>query len=159
MVLPGGLQRGDGPPVEGVFQGNDGGPALAVLLIGVLPGGLDHALVGLRAGVAEEGRRHPGGGDQLGGQLCVGLGVEQVGDVPHLHGLVVDGLGPCLVGVPQGADPDAGCKIDILFTLCVPESRALAVVDGDLISSICLEDVALVQCFDLLEIHKKAVPF
>ena len=159
MVLPGGLQRGDGPPVEGIFQSNDGGPALAVLLIGVFPGGFNHTLIGLRAGVAEESRRHPGGGDQPGGQPGVRLGVEQIGDVPHLHCLIVNGLCPGLVGVPQGADADSGCKVNILFTLCVPEACALAVVNGDLISAICLEDIALIQCLDVLEIHQKFTPY
>ncbi len=53
-VLPGGGQRGHRPAVEGVFQGQNGAPALAVLVKGVLPGQLDEPLVALRAGVAEK---------------------------------------------------------------------------------------------------------
>ena len=72
----------------------------------------------------------------------------------YLHGLVVDGLGPRLVGVAQGADPDAGGKVNIFLSLGIPEGRPLAVVDGNLVSSIGLEDIALVEGFDFIEIHR-----
>ena len=96
---------------------------------------------------------------QPGGQLGVGLGVEQVGDVAHLHGLVVDGLGPGLVGVAQGADADAGGEVDILLALGVPEGGALAVVDGHLVPRVGLEDVALVQGLDLVKRHDETTSF
>ena len=144
VVLPGGLEGGDGPAVEGVSQGDDSGPALAVLLKGPLAGGLDHALVGLGPGVAEERRLHPRRGHQLACKLRVGLGVEEVGDVAHLHGLLVDGVGPGLVGAAQGADADAGGEVDVLFSLGAPEDRALAVVDGQGVAAVGLHNILLV---------------
>ena len=72
----------------------------------------------------------------------------------YLHGLVVDGLGPRLVGVAQGADPDTGGKVNIFLSLGIPEGRPLAVVDGNLVSSIGLENIALVEGFDFIEIHR-----
>src|SRR5699024_446512 len=80
VILAGSLQSGDGAAMEGILQGNNGSAALAVLVIGVLAGSLDHALICLGAGVAKEGRRHTGGGNQLGGQNGIGFGIEKVGD-------------------------------------------------------------------------------
>ena len=153
VVLAGGLQGGDGAAMEGICQRNDGGAALAVLVKGVLPGQLDHALVGLGAGIPEEHAGHAAALHQLLRQLGIGRSIEQVGDMPHLHGLVIDGLGPGLIGVAQGAHTDAGGKVDILLPLGVPEGRALPVVDGNRVAAVSLQDILLVQGLDLFKIH------
>ena len=58
--LSGGGQGRDGAPVKGVDQGDDLAALGAVLFLGVLPRGFDHALIGLGAGVREEHLLHPG---------------------------------------------------------------------------------------------------
>ncbi len=57
-VLAGGGKGGEGAAVKGVAQGQDGAAAGAVLVVAVFAGQLEKPLVGLRARVAEEGRRH-----------------------------------------------------------------------------------------------------
>ena len=55
-VLAGGAQGGHGAAVEAIVQGDDPMAARPILVVGVLPGRLDGALVGLRAGITKEYR-------------------------------------------------------------------------------------------------------
>ncbi len=119
-VLPSGGEGGDGAAVEGLVEGDDSPPSLAVLVKGVLAGQLDQALVALRAGVGEEHVGHARFPAQPLRGLHIGLSVEQIGDVSQLACLLGDGVHPALVGVAQGAHADAGGEVDVFPALGVP---------------------------------------
>ena len=144
-VLPGGGQGGDGTPVEGIFQGNDGPPPLAVLVKAVFAGQLDDALVAFRAGVCKESRRHTGAGAQLFGQLGAGLGIKQVGHMPELRRLGGDGVRPLGVCIPDGAHADAGGEVDVLPPRQVVQGGPCPMVDVHIKATVGLHDIPAVQ--------------
>ena len=139
-ILPGGGQGGDGAAMEGVPQGDDGASAAAVLVVGILPAELDHALVGLAAAVGKEGTLHAGAAGKLMSQLNIGGGVEEIGGMGQLGGLSGNGLQPFLVAVAKAVYADAGGKIDIFLSLRGVEAGALAVVNGHGKTAIGLHD-------------------
>ena len=112
-LLPGGGEGGDGPPMEGAVQGENGAAALAVLVEAVLPGHFDHGLIGLGPGVAEKDLVHSAAGAQLLGQQGPGLGIKQIGDMPQLPNLLCNGGHPLGVAISQGINPDAAGKVDV----------------------------------------------
>ena len=126
VVLARGGQGGQGPAVEGVYQGDDGIAVRALLCGGILSRHLDGALVGLRAGVGEEDLLHAGSFAQELGELGTGLGVVEVGDVLELHGLVADGLGPGLIAEAEAGNADAGAQVDVLFAVSGGQDAAVA---------------------------------
>ncbi len=107
----GGAKRGQRAAVEGAGEGDD------AVLLGmaadevIAAHGLDGALDSLGAGVAEEDLVGKGQRDKLGGErLLLGDPVE-IGDVPHLAGLVGQRLDQSRMGVAQRVDRDAGREI------------------------------------------------
>ncbi len=149
-VLPGRGQRGDGPAVETVFERDDGGIFLALLILRPFPGGLDGALVRLRAGVAEEDLLHAGLFAQQLRELRARLGVVKVRDMLQRPELLCDGRHPLLVGYAEDIDGDASGQVDVLLAVLVPDERALALHDRDGEARICACDIGLVQ---LLNVH------
>lgn len=89
---------------------------------GILAGKLDGCLVGLRAGVAEEGPRGPGFRcfHHLLRQACLRGGVVEVGNVRELSGLLPDGCEPRGMPVPEGVDSDPGGEVEVGISVCVP---------------------------------------
>ena len=152
-VLPCGGEGGDGPAVEGVVQGDDGAAAFAVLVKAILPGHLDHGLVGLGPGVAEEHLGQAGAGAQLPSQQGAGLGVEQVGDVSQLSNLGCDGGHPLLVAVAQGVHPDAAGEVDVLPPRQAVQGGPLPVVNVHREAPIGVHDVGVVQRLQFLKSH------
>ena len=150
-LLAGGGQGGEGAAVEGVDQSDDLGGAP---LFPVFAGHLDSALVGLGAGVAEEGLAHARGLAQRLGQGGVLRAVVVVAQVLDLPGLLRYGGGPLRVAVAQGVDPDAGGEVDVLLPFRVPGPGVFALYQGHVHPAVGGEDIGFVLGFDLVECHK-----
>ena len=78
MVLPRSHQGVHRSAMEGIAQGNDRAAAFAVAVAGILPGDLEHTLVGLRARVC---KKYPGKARALAEFFSKpggGLGIVQV---------------------------------------------------------------------------------
>ena len=159
LVLTGGGEGGQGAAMEGVVQGEDGATALAVFVIGVLPGQLDHGLVALGPGVGEHHVGHARPGAQLLGHLGIGLGVVQVGDVGQLGGLGGHRVHPGLIVIAQGAHADAGGEVDVLLPGHVPHGGPLAVVHGHGEAAVGGHHILFVQGTDLFKCHKNSSAF
>ena len=125
-LLPRRGEGRDGAPVEGIFKRHDFVAAPAVFIEAVLAGGLDHALVGLRARIAEKhlvGKRPLAEGF---GHLHHRRGVVEVGDVLEGGRLLRDRRGPPLVAEAEGVDPDAAGKINVGFPVLVQAGGVFA---------------------------------
>ena len=139
--------------MEGVVQRDDGGTVFAVLVKAVLPGQLDHALVGFAAAIGKKDAALTGALAQDLGKAGGGLGVEEVGHVPQLLGLGGDGICPGSVAVAQVGDTDAAGKVDVGISLRVVEGSALTVVDGHREAAVGMHDVLVRQGHDVFAGH------
>src|SRR5699024_8661197 len=83
----------------------------------------------------------------------IGFGIERVGDMAQFHGLVINGLGPLLIGIAKRAYADAGSKINVFLPFCIPEGRPLAVVNGNAVAPVGLKDILVIQALDLFKVH------
>ena len=153
-LLTGGGQGGDGAAMEAVDQGDDRGAVLAVVVHAVLAGGLDGALVGLGAGVAEEHLAHAGALAQLLGQLAAGGGVVQVGGVLQFVGLLGHGFRPGQVTVAQAVDADAAGEVQILLALGTLGIQTMALCQHHGVAVIGVQDVFVVPLDDFFRIHR-----
>ena len=153
LLLTGCLQRGDRAAVEGVVERDDLRSALAVLVIRILARELNHALVGLRAGVGKEHLAHAGLGAQLLCDLDHRRGGIQVGYVQQLACLLGQGCGDFRVGIAEAVDADSGGQVDILLALHVPERRALAVIQSNRKPTIGIHDVLILVRLEFLISH------
>ena len=135
-----GCQGGEGAAVEAAGQGDDvdGIPALHLGLVAA--GQLDGRLVGLGAGVAEEGLAEVSRAEEPAGQLELGLLVEEVAYVPERVRLLHESFVDLVVAVAHGRDGDAGEQVDVFLAVDVPEAGALAVVDGNGVAAVGLEE-------------------
>ena len=119
-------QRTEGTAVEAAAQGDDLVGVALLDLAHVAAGQLDAGLVGLGAGIAEEGLAMMAGAQQQAGQLQLLFLIEEVADVPELVGLGFQGGADLVVAVAQGGHRNAGQQVHIFLTVHVPQPRALA---------------------------------
>ena len=126
-------QRCDRTAVEAV-PGRDDLGFLRVELMRVLARDLDGALIRLSARVAEERLVEAREFDEL--RRCVGLRlrVVEVRAVDELLRLLGDGRDERFVVMAEHVHSDAAEKVEVLLAVVVPEVRALAVVQHDLVA-------------------------
>ena len=67
--------------------------------------------------------------------------------------LLIDGLGPALVGKAQGVDPDAGGKVDVVLAVKVHAARVLAPLDGHGEARVGVHDGRLVPLLNVAEVQ------
>ena len=128
-VLSRGGQRLHGAAVEAALERDDGLTLRALVLDGPAARRLHRALVGFGAGVGKERLPAillPCQAADLLGDLATVLGVEVVGGLQQLAGLLGDGGRHRRVGVTQRAHGNAGEKVEVLCTFVVIEVDALA---------------------------------
>ncbi len=129
LGVPGEGHRAHGPPVKRVVEGDE---AIALgLAVDEEPAAreLEHRLVGLRAGVAEEGAIEAELLAELVGEADVLGVVEIIGSVEEARGLLGDGRGEPRVGVAERGDGDAGAEVEVASALGVPHLAALAAIE------------------------------
>ena len=153
-LLPGGGQGGKGAAMEAVDQRDDVVAVLAVMIHAVLAGGLDSALVGFGAGVAEEHLTHAGALAQLFGQLAAGRGIVEVGGVLQLVCLLGHGFCPCKVAVAKAVYPDAAGEVQILLSLRALGVQPVPFFQHDGAAVIGVQDVLVVPLDDFFRIHR-----
>ena len=118
------------PAVEGVERGDDLVGAAPVDLA-VLAGELHRSLVRLRPAVADEHPVERAVVYEDLRQLQLRDGIELVGGLEERPGLLGDRVGDDRVGVPDVVDGPTCGEVEILLTVIVPDSSALATDDHD----------------------------
>ena len=124
--LTGGREGAQRPAVEAALERDDPGAA------GRLAGDLERGLVGLGAGVAEEG---PATGEALreqGGELQHRLRPVEIGRVPEAVELLVGGRERRRGEVSEADDGDPGHEVEVLAAGVVPDAAAIAPHDRDI---------------------------
>ena len=129
-----GLTRGGhghhSPAVKGV-QGRDDLEGAVLVLLPVLLGQLDRALIGLGAAVADEYLVQRAVLDEDLRQLNLRNRIELIGCLEQRPGLLRDGVGDGLVGVAHVIDRPPGGEIQVFFPVDVPYPGAFAPLDDD----------------------------
>ncbi len=129
--VPGGVDRGIGPPVEGAVEADHldplGGPVGVVVFARQLQRQLDR--LGPRIG--EEGHVGETGLGQPRRQRLLARDAEDVGHVPELLALVLQRLHEPRVGVAERIDRDPGQAIEVGLALGREQSHALAALEGE----------------------------
>ena len=119
--------RADGKeraPVEGIFKRHDTALVGTKLVVGIFARQLQRRFVGFRPRVTEKdffGKRRV---DQFFGQAQRRLVGKAVAGMPELRRLVIERLTQRRVGMPQRVHRNPTGKVDILFTLLIPQARA-----------------------------------
>ena len=152
-ALSGGGQGSNGTAMEAVDQRDDVVAVSTVFVEAVLAGGLDGALVGLCARVAEEHPAHAGALAELFGQLAAGGGIVEVGGVLQLVCLPGDGLGPGHIAVAQAVDADAAGEVEVLLPLGAFGIEAVALLEDDGVACVGMQDILVVPLDDFFGIH------
>ena len=142
-----GGQRRERAAVEAVLQCDDREVIRALLLSGVLAGGLDGALVGLRAGIAEEDLLHAGLFTEQLRQPGAGLGIVEIGHMLELAQLSGHGRLPLVVGNAEGSDADAAAHVDVFPAALIINKGPLAAHQFDREARIGIGDVFFVDGF------------
>lgn len=112
--------------VERVIEGDDFGFVRAVAGDGVMTRQFERRFVGLCAGVGEEHPVGEGGVDQFARQAQRRFISEDIAGMPQSLALTLERLDQRRMAVPQRRHRDAAGKIDVLFSLLIPDSAALA---------------------------------
>ena len=119
--------RADGKeraPVEGIFKRPDAALVGTKFIVRIFARQLQRRFVGFRPRVTEKdlfGKRRI---DQFFGEAQRGLVSKAVAGMPELRRLVIQRLTQRRVRVTQRVDCNPACKVDILFTLLIPQARA-----------------------------------
>ena len=122
--------------MEGLTEGNDLVLVGPVLVMGPTTRQLQRGLVGLATGRAQIDLVGEGTLGQLPGQLqCRLVGVD-VGQVPQLVGLGLEGLDQDRVAVTQRVHRDAAGEVDVLAAFLIPQTAAFAAHRDDLLRSV-----------------------
>ena len=104
---------------------------------------LERGLVGLGAGVAEEGRLHAGQGAQALAQAFLPVDAEHVGGVQQQAGLLGDHGGDLRVRVAQGGHGHARNGVQVFGAVLVPEPGPTATDEGDGLAGIGLHQAGI----------------
>lgn len=112
--------------VKRVIEGDDFGFVRAVAGDGVMTRQFERRLVGLCAGVGEEHPVGEGGVDQFARQTQRRFIGEDVAGMPQGFALAFERLDQRRVAVSQRRHRDAAGKIDVLFSLLIPDPAAFA---------------------------------
>ena len=140
--------------MEAVDQRDNVVAVFAVMVHAVLAGGLDGALVGFSAGVAEENLAHAGALAQLFRQLAAGCGIVEVGGVLQFVCLLGHGFCPCKVAVAKAVHPDAAGEVQILLSLRALGIQPVPFFQHDGVAVIGVQDVLVVPLDDFFRIHR-----
>ena len=128
--IAGRVDGGVAAPVEGALEADDVDPlGLAVGPV-MLARHLQGALHRLGPGVGEEDHVGEGGLAQAPGQPLLAGNAEDVGDVPELLGLVLQGGDEPRVGVAEARGGDAGQAVEIGLALGGVEPRPAPALEG-----------------------------
>src|SRR5260221_8754815 len=127
--------------------------ALDAATVRVLAGGLERALVGLGPRVGEEDPPSQARLREPLPQPHHRLGVEEVGDVHQLSGLLAHSLDHGRVAVADRADRDPGEEVEVFLPLGVPEQRAFAAHELDRRPPVSLHQEAPIERLQLLQLH------
>ena len=152
-ILTGRGQGGDRAAMEAVFQGDDGGIVLTLFLLRPLPGGLDGALVRLRAGIAEEDLLHAGLFAEHLRKLYAWLRIIEIRNMLERAELLGDGGHPFLVRHAEDINGNAGRQLDIFLARIVPDERTLALYNCHGEARVGVRNIGLVK---LLCIHVRS---
>src|SRR3990167_4271004 len=136
-------------PVEGALEGDD----LVALRVPEFSRELDGRFVGFRARVAEKDFSGERVLDYLFRQYPLPLMVVVVGYVYQLGGLFPYSLDDARMTVPYPAYRPSGEKIEVLFSLLVPDFRPLAARKYERRFSVRRDDVCFVQVDDIFFVH------
>jgi hypothetical protein len=112
--------------VKRVIESDDFSFVRAVAGDGVMARQFERRLVGLSAGVGEEHPIGEGSVDQFACQAQRRLIGEDVAGMPQGFALAFERLDQRRMAVPQRRHRDAAGKIDVLFSLLIPDPAALA---------------------------------
>ena len=143
-------QCGERSAVEGIFQCDN---LIRVLLVAVLTGDLNGALVCLRAAVAEERTAKAAVFCKQLRKLRVFVAVIVVRHVLDLARLLGDGLHPALIAVTQRIHADAGGKIIVMLAFHVPSLGVFAVAERHVHTAVGMEDILLFLLFNCFKTH------
>ena len=108
-------QGSNGPPMEGVNQGNNGMTALPILVMGIFTSRLNGAFIRFSPRIREEDFLHASLLTNFLGQFYLRLGVVEVGYVVKLMNLVCNSLSPNIIIYPKGGNPNARAQIDVVL--------------------------------------------
>ena len=146
-----GRQTAEQAPVKAVGEGQDVVLLLVVLVVGVAPGELEGAFVGIRAGQAVVDLVGKAVFAQLLRQPGMGRRVVQIAHVvdPALHHLHDGGL-HVRIAVAEGVDGDAGDTVQVALAVGVGQRGALAGGEDHGRAAIDAQHVLLFQVNNLL---------
>ncbi len=150
LRLRGGRGRAQGAAVKSALEGDD---LVAALGRAVQADQLDRRLVGLRAGVAEEGLPAETPLRKRLGPKPLQLGVPGVGDVDQLAQLLADGLDDRGRAMPQQVAPPAGKQIEVAVPFGVPHPGVFAADQGHGKPPVVGDHVALEEFEDFWGSH------
>ncbi len=137
-----GRQRGQRAAVKAVVHHQDLRPR-HLPAVAVQARQLERGLVGLGAGVAEEGRLHVGQGAQALAQAFLPVDAEHVGGVQQQAGLLGDHGGDLRVRVAQGGHCHTGNGIQVFGAVLVPELGPTATDEGHGLAGIGLHQAGI----------------
>ena len=138
-------EGGEGASMERVVHGND----LVTTPDGApFPGELDESFVGFRAAVAEEADSVETVGYQFGCEFRLAFVHEKIRDMDQFLRLLDDRLCNRRMTVTETAHGNAGCKIQILVSVSVPQMTTAAASEENIRFRIRLHDVFIVE-FDV----------
>jgi hypothetical protein len=113
----------------------------AELLQTVAPHQLDRCLICLGAAVAEKSAIGEGVAAQLAGQFRLGQDVVEIRNVQQLFRLLPNRPDNSRMTVTQIVDCDSGEKVEVLFTVGIPDFRPFASNQGDRNAGIGTSDI------------------
>ncbi len=108
--------------MEGIFEGDDAAFLVAKVVVGIFTRQLQRRFIRFGSGVTEEHFFGEGGVDQFFRQAQRGFVGVAVAGMPELRRLVVQRLTQRWMRVTQGVNRNPPGKVDVLFTLLIPQA-------------------------------------
>ena len=149
FLLTGGGDAGEGAPVKGVVSGED---LEAAFVVAEFAREFVQALVGFRAGVAEEdlaGRKMLY--DALG-EPALWFVVIEIGDVQEFLGLFREGGGDFRMRMAEGAHGDAAAEVEVAPAIHIPDVAAGTAGEREIEARVGGQDVFREEFADGLEL-------
>jgi hypothetical protein len=131
LFLAAGRDRGHGAAVERALEGDDPEALRLAALEMEAARHLDRAFDRLGTGVAEERRVGEGVGDQTLGELLLQVDGVEVGAVPELLGLRLQGPHEMGMAVAEQGHRHAAAEIQVSSAVAVEKIGTLAALEGD----------------------------
>ena len=126
-----GRDRGQRPAVEGAFEGDQPVPLGRAAHIVEAPGHLDRALDPFGARIAEEGAVGKARLHQPARELFLSRDAVEIGRVPQLRRLLLQGGDQVRMRMPERGDGNPGAEIQVAVALGVDQVGTFAAVERD----------------------------